>query len=57
MFSSYEKQALTAMISPLKMWKSRLNCEMMWKIRTKSRLKSEKIWKIWKKIRLNCEKI
>ena len=30
--------------------KSRLNCEMIWKIWKKSKLKSEMIWKIWKKI-------
>ena len=30
--------------------KSRLNCEMIWKIWKKSKVNSEKIWKIQKKI-------
>jgi hypothetical protein len=35
--------------------KSRLNCEMIWKIWKKSRLNSEMIWKIWKKSKLKSE--
>ena len=30
--------------------KSRLNCEIIWKIWKKSKVNSEKIWKIQKKI-------
>ena len=37
--------------------KSRLNCEVIWKIWKKSKLNSEKIGKIWKKDKLNCQMI
>ncbi len=36
--------------------KSRLNCEMIWRIWEKSRLNCEIIWKIWKKSKLNSKK-
>ena len=36
--------------------KSKLKCEMIWKIWKRSKLKSEKIWKIWRKSKLNSEK-
>ena len=43
-----------------KIWKmrkkSRLKCEMIWKI-WKGKLKCEMIWKIWKKGKSNSEKI
>jgi hypothetical protein len=37
--------------------KSKLKCEMIWKITKKGKLNIDKIWKIWKKGKLNCEKI
>ena len=38
--------------------KSRLNCEMIWKIIwKKGKLNSEKIWKLLKKRNLNSDKI
>jgi hypothetical protein len=36
--------------------KSRLNCEIIWKIWKKDKLNSGKIWTIWKKDKLNSEK-
>jgi hypothetical protein len=69
-FSSYQKQALTVMISPLctndhdtvillnvALNTINLTSEMIWKIWKKSRLNSEMIWKIWRKAKLNSEKI
>ena len=35
--------------------KSRLNCEMIWKIWKKSKLKCEMIWKTWKKGKSNSD--
>ena len=37
--------------------KSRLNCEIIWKIWKKGKLNSEKIWKMRKKSKLNSEKV
>ena len=37
--------------------KSRLNCEIIWKIRKKSKLNIEMIWKMWKKGKLKSGKI
>jgi hypothetical protein len=49
MFSSYQKQALTVMISPL--WKKpKLNSEKIWKIQKKSKLNNEMIWKCGRKV-------
>jgi hypothetical protein len=37
--------------------KSKLKCEMIWKLWKKGKLKCEMIWKIWKKGKLKCEMI
>ena len=39
------------------MEKSKLNCEMIWKIWKKPKWNSDKIWTIWKKGKLKSEKI
>jgi hypothetical protein len=57
MFFSYQKQALTVLISPLCTYchdkKGKLNGEMIGKIWKKY----DQIWKGWKKNKLNSEKI
>ena len=46
---------LTPKVFPRK--KSKLKCEMIWKLWKKSKLKCEMICNIWKKSKLKCEMI